>query len=185
LEGGLSILVGPRRFRQNAVFAFQGEKTVPQNSIEHSPGHRAGAIALKILFVVLTFGIRSPEALAASEPPRIVASYAWAGSAYSGDGTYAVTFDMTLTNPGPDDLNNLTIDLVDSMLLRVLPHGNSLAAGRLSAGESVKLFWTVSAFSDMPPANAGREVLDMAGRAEDAFGNPVGVVVTDGRGEEQ
>lgn len=158
---------------------------MPQNSTENSPGRRTGAIALNILFVVLAFGIRSPEALAAQEPPRIVASYAWAGSAYNGDGTYAVTFDMTLTNPGPRDLNNLTIDLVDAMLLRVLPHGNSLAAGKLIAGETVQLSWTVTAFSDMPPANAEREVLDMAGRAEDAFGNPVGVVVTDGRGEEQ
>lgn len=145
---------------------------------------RVGGVILKISLLVLTLGPLAPAGVLAQEPPRVDASYVWAGSIDNGDGTYAVTFDTTLTNPGWDDLNNLSIELIDAMALRVLRHQSTLAVGALPAGESVRLFWTVTTLSDLPANIADHEVLIMTGMAEDAFGNTVGVTISD-RGEGQ
>ena len=146
----------------------------------HCPlGRRAGGGILGILFFGLTLGLLPVGGGLAQEPPRVDASYAWAGTPDNTDGTYAVTFDITLTNSGWDDLYNLSIELVDAVPLPTFPHESALAAGTLYAGESVRLFWTVTALSDLPAVIADQSVLIMAGRAEDGLGNPIGVAISD------
>jgi len=143
------------------------------------PGRRAGRGILRILFFSLTLGLLPAAGGLAQEPPTVDARYAWAGTTGNTDGTYAVTFDITLTNTGWDDLYNLSIELVDAVPLPCIPHESALAAGTLYAGESVHLLWTVTALSDLPPDIADRAVLIMAGQAEDGLGNPIGVAVSD------
>jgi hypothetical protein len=147
-------------------------------------GSRAKGVVLDICLLILMLGLLPSVGVLAQEPPRVKASYAWAGSMDNGDGTYAVTLDITLTNPGWDDLNNLSIELVDAMALQALPHANRLAVGTLRAGESLQLFWTVTALSDLPADIADQAVLIMAGWAEDALGDPIGVAVSN-KGEGQ
>jgi len=47
----------------------------------------------------------------AQKPPRIDARHAWSGSVDEGYGSYAVACDITLINPGWNNLNNFSVDL--------------------------------------------------------------------------
>jgi hypothetical protein len=144
------------------------------------PGHEGRHAILKMALVALVMGLSATNARAEDAAPRVEADYAWVGSFYHGHNNYAVTFDITLTNASWVDLDNLTIYLVDAMALRVLPHRNSLAVGTLPSGQSVQTRWTVTSFTDLPPEFADREVLVLAGHAENAFGDPVDVAIDNG-----
>lgn len=131
-------------------------------------------LAFALVAVAITGG---GQAAMAGEVPTVEASYVWQSTVDNGDGTYAVTFDVTLTNLGFDDLLDLKIGLVDA-ILPVRIHENDLVVGDLWFGEIAQLSWTVTSYADWPASLAGDENnIVTYGEATDAFGENIGVAV--------
>ena len=132
--------------------------------------------ALTLMAIAITGG---GQAAMAGEVPTVEASYVWQSSVENGDGTYAVTFDVTLTNTGIDDLLDLKIGLVDAILpVQVLENG--LVAGDLWFGETAQLSWTITSYIDWPASLPGEENIMAYGEATDAYGDNIGVAVISG-----
>ena len=137
----------------------------------------AGAsLSLALMAVAITGG---GQAAMAGEVPTVEASYVWQSSVDNGDGTYAVTFDVTLTNTGIDDLLDLRIGLVDA-ILPVRIHESDLVAGDLWFGGTAQFSWTITSYVDWPASLAGDENIMTYGEATDWFGENIGVAVISG-----
>lgn len=119
------------------------------------------------------------QAAMAGEVPMIEASYVWQSSVDNGDGTYAVTFDVTLTNPGIDDLLDLKIGLLDATL-PVRVHEDNLLVGNLGFDATAQLSWTITSYAEWPATLGGEYTIVTSGEATDAFGDNIGVAVISG-----
>lgn len=141
---------------------------------------RAALAGVSIALAPMTISITNGgQAAMAGEVPTVEASYVWQSSVDNGDGTYAVTFDVTLTNLGIDDLLDLRIKPVSGALpMRI--HENDLVAVDLWFGGTVQLSWTITSYADWPAALAGDENIIAYGEATDAFGENIGVTVISG-----
>lgn len=134
------------------------------------------SLAMSVLALMAIAITGGGQAAMAGEVPTVEASYVWQSSVDNGDGTYAVTFDVTLTNTGIDDLLDLKIGLVDA-ILPVSIHENDLVAGDLWFGETAQLSWTITSYADWPATLGGEDTIVSYGEASDGSGGNFSVAV--------
>ena len=94
-----------------------------------------------------------------------------------GDGTFEVSFDLTLTNEGTTSLTDVSLHFIPVYFEELVPSSTTLSLGAFSAGSTVRAQWTLVNAYPVSAAPDGR-FLFFHGQGLDSFGETVAFSVT-------
>ncbi|MFC6674095.1 hypothetical protein [Marinobacterium aestuariivivens] len=111
-------------------------------------------------------------ALPAKADVLVTASHTWVSTQAQSDGSYAVTFDVMLSNQGDTDLSAITLFPIPTDLLVMEPESQPLTLDSLAVSTTANINWTVNTWIPTDEALAELPLL-FHGDGTDAFGTTV------------
>ena len=127
-------------------------------------------ISLLLIATVLTSSLIQAEAL-------IEGQHQLTSSIDNRDGTFSVSFSMSLLNNGIEDYSSLSLIPIPGQHLVIMPENNSLLIGNFPVGTSIEVIWNVITMVPGKMLTQSRPLIFIA-QAVNASGYQVNFTVT-------